>query len=152
MSGLYVCRKLVNGNELEAWASSIGLKQIVDPEEFHVTVLYSRNKIYPTQKLTGLKVTGGERKLSFFDSKIFGGYAFVLEFESEQLKARNAEFLAMGGTSDYPDYKSHITIAYVPEKFSLSGIIPYSGELIFGAEVFDDIKENGSLVIKSKSL
>lgn len=141
MSGLYVCRKLINGDELESWAQSIGLKKIVDPEEFHVTVLYSRNKITPTQNLKGLKVTGGARKLSFFDSKIFGGYALVLEFESEQLKARHEEFLAMGGTSDYPEYKSHITIAYVPEKFSLSSIEPYAGELMFGAEVFDRIEE-----------
>ena len=74
----------------------------------------------------------------------FGKGAVVLEFESPELRARHYELRERGVTSDFPDYRSHVTITYhPPEGMDLDLVGPYRGPLIFGPELFEEIKGEG---------
>jgi hypothetical protein len=48
-----------------------------------------------------------------------------------------------GASHDYPEYLPHVTLTYeVPEGFDPAVVVPYSGELRFGPEVFAPIDED----------
>lgn len=42
---LYVCRKLLNADEVLAWARSQGFKDLLSADDLHVTIAYSRTRI-----------------------------------------------------------------------------------------------------------
>ena len=80
---------------------------IVPPEDFHVTVVYSRRYVsalhgypFPNVHATvkGIDLFGPERNTK------------VVTLESPGLQSIVASLKQLGVTSDYPDYKPHITI------------------------------------------
>ena len=68
--------------------------------------------------------------------------AVVLKFESALLQARHQEFRNNGASWDYDSYFPHISISYaIPEGLDLSTVTPYAGEIVLGAEVFEEVEE-----------
>lgn len=138
---LYVRRDLVNVSEFRKWAKAQGFTDI--DEGLHVTITYSRSPIdwmemgegWFSNEKGGISVKpGGPRLLEVFD-----GGAVVLAFASDDLAHRNLSMREKGASWDFPDYQPHITINYsggIPE-----GAEPYRGELIFGPEIFEEIRE-----------
>lgn len=143
---LYVWRKLsaASARALAAWAKANGLTQLVPLDDMHVTILYSKTAVdwfdMAGEGWDSARVTideGGPRAL-----KRFGGGAVVLRFASPILKYRHESMIARGASSDYPEYKPHVTLSYdVPEDFDLDAIEPFTGELTFGPEIFERIVE-----------
>ena len=59
-------------------------------------------------------------------------------------RARHFELRRPGASSDFPDYRPHVTITYdLPDGMDLSQVTPYEGPLVFGREVFEEIKRKG---------
>lgn len=139
---LYVSRKLKNGKALIAWAKSQGIETTVPEDELHVTVLYSKRPIdwFLTGNSWGPEVKvppGGPRTI-----EKFGEGAIVLRFSSEDLLYRHNSFVEIAGAShDYEDYAPHVTITYQGNDIDLSKIEPFTGELVFGPEIFTEIDE-----------
>lgn len=134
---LYVFRPLLNGEELIKWAKSNGFKTTIKPEEMHVTIAYSREKVeweQFTPQNKNITINGGKRSLKRFD-----GGATVLLFESNILKDRWNEFKKGGASWDYPDYHSHVTLSYKADNLDVNSIEPYQGTLKFGPEEFKDL-------------
>jgi hypothetical protein len=102
--GTYVAVTLIGASNtlLQEWAVENGL---APDDEYHTTILYSR-KFVPVQpevdKLHFARPVGFE---------IFDGGCLVLKLECQTLVDRNEKLMSMGGTSDYDEYKPHITIA-----------------------------------------
>ena len=139
---LYVSRRLLNGDDIRVWAKEQGFKSTLPKRHLHVTVLYSKKPMNWTRvpsDETKITVNGGKR-----DIKRFGddGEAIVLTFSSEELSKRNSEFLAAGGSMDYDSYRGHITITYKDSEIDVDKVKPYTGELVFGPEVYREIKES----------
>lgn len=144
---LYVSRKLLNGADLIAWAKANGFETTLSAEDMHVTVLYSKRPVDPMrmgetwtgEEDGGLTIKpGGPRALEQFD-----GGAVVLQFASWSLQSRHEQMVREGASHDYPEYLPHVTLTYeAPEGLDLAAIVPYSGELRFGPEVFAPIDED----------
>src|ERR1700723_1613074 len=132
---LYVHRPLINAQAIFDWVQEQGFQSTLP--EFHVTVVYSKTPVYWADLEdidTGLIVRGGERSI-----ERFGDNAVVLRFQSGELAVRNTAFMGIGCTSEYPDYKSHVTITYSGEGLNIEDMTPYAGELIFGPEVYQQV-------------
>ena len=136
---LYVSRKLLNTKEFTDWAKSQGFTDIAD--DLHVTVLYSRNPVdwmamgedyWGNNEFVIGK--GGPRIVEKL------GDAVVLSFYSDSLKWRHSRMVDAGASHDYPEYQPHITITYNGD-IDLADIEPFQGELKFGPELFEALKD-----------
>lgn len=138
---LYVKKTLINASEFLDWARSTGFKDLPASDALHATIAYSTRKVdwskLAPDKAT-IKVNGGHRSIEAFgeDKK-----SIVLRFESVYLKNRWKYFLDNGCSWDYPDYKAHVSITYSGTDLKLNSITPYDGQLKFGPEEFDEVKE-----------
>lgn len=143
---LYVSRKLINADDLINWAKANGFTKTVPPDQMHVTLVYSKTPVDWSQftphegRVINLK---SDRSLKHFDKG-----AVVLTFDSEALKKRHQEFMDGGASFDYDEYTPHVTISY--EGNGSVDPKPYSGELIFGPEIFEPLDTDWSSKIKEQ--
>lgn len=154
---LYVRRDLkpASAKALIAWAKSNGFTSTLEPSDMHVTVLYSKQPVDPmkmgetwgSEPDGGLIVkAGGPRAI-----ERFGEGAVVLQFASWSLASRHDEMVRAGASHDYEEYLPHITISHnMPADFDIENIKPFTGELAFGAEIFEPIDENWKSKIKEQ--
>lgn len=137
---LYVRRDVLNVDEITAWAKSQGITDIVP--DLHVTIAYSRKAVnwqdmgsdWATKDGKFVVEPGGAREI-----EPLGSATAVLLFSAHALSYRNEEMRKNGASWDYPDYHPHVSISYgeVPDK-----IEPYRGRIVFGPEIFEELKEN----------
>ena len=152
-SPLYVSRKVLNADELIAWAKAQGFKTMVPPEELHVAAAYSRAPVdwdAAGDHFDYLKVEGGERSVAPLGDK----GALVLKFRSGELQARWKQFREAGASWDYESYQPHVTLTYNnPDKLDPASITPFDGVLEFGPEVMEplDLDWSDKLVEKLES-
>jgi len=143
---LYVSRKLLNIDDLKAWAKSQGFTSIL--EDLHVTLIASKVEVdwikmsdasWGEDDKGNLTVKpGGPRVMEQL------GKAEALVFGSDALTYRNMRLREMGCSFDFEDYNPHVTISYAgigPDK--LSKVKPYQGVLMFGPEIFEELKPDG---------
>lgn len=134
---LYVHRPLLNGEDIQAWAKSQGFTSTLDPDDMHVTICYSRSPVVGVTPLKGnITVWGGGREVEQF------GKATVLHFTSSDLANRNFELQMLGATTDFPQFKSRITVSYNGAPDDATQVLPYGGDLVFGPEVHRQINED----------
>lgn len=92
-----------------ALQQSLGLKNPLDAEKFHTTVLYSRNpvEVVPLDKVH-------EATIKYIDcwEQRNGKYAVVAKLKCESLEERHDDLISIGGTHDFPSYQPHITLSY----------------------------------------
>ncbi len=137
---LYVHRELKNTDEFLAWARGQGFKTTVPADDLHVTLCYSKTPLdWPKPDTSELIVPADTDHRRSIEQ--FGKGAVVLSFPSEALSARNAALRAAGATSDYEGYAPHVTITYdLPDDVELADIDLYDGPLVFGPEVYEQVK------------
>jgi len=83
---------------------------VVAREKLHSTILYSRNPLNIPQGKKDEVYRASAVGLSVWEDN--GKNILVLQLESEHMKARHDELMAMGGTHDFEDYDQHITLSY----------------------------------------
>lgn len=143
---LYVSRKLLNAADVVKWAKGQGLETTVPADDMHVTIVFSREPVdwmkmgaaWDQNDKGELRVPpGGARLMDRF------GDALVLLFNSSTLSWRHEDMVRNGASHDFSEYAPHITISYdAPADLDPSTIEPYRGELVFGPEVFEEVKED----------
>lgn len=143
---LYVSRKLINGAEFLAWARGQGFTTTLAADDLHVTIAYSRQpldwmKIGESwafgDKNGNLTVNpGGARLVEPLGSE----GAVVLLFNSSDLAWRHMAIREAGASWDHEGYQPHVTITYEPGDVDLSKVEPYRGKLVFGPEIFEEVK------------
>ena len=135
---LYVQRKLLNGDEFQKWAKSQGFSETLSPDDFHVTVVYSKKPV-DTSKFTPrnniIKVKGGKRSVMPLGDE----GAVVVKFESNILQDQWKQFCDKGCSWDYESYQPHITITYNGEKVDLNDVQAPTFDLKLGPEIFEDL-------------
>lgn len=142
---LYVYRSLENAGALIAWAKKQGFVSTLPANEMHVTVAYSKRAVnwfaIPSAWSTSSKVTvgkGGARAVA----KLGDEGAVVLHFVADDLAWRHKEICDAGASWDFPGYLPHVTISYDGSGIDLEKIVPYTGELVFGPEIFEPIDDD----------
>lgn len=151
MRTLYVSRKLLNTTEFVAWAKSQGFQRTVQPDDLHCTVAFSKDKV-DWSKFTPMKgniriITHGRKIIPLGDKG-----AVVLQFKSRLFKERWEDFQLMGCSRDFPEYHSHVTISYQAGNITPLDITPYTGELLFGPEVWAEVVEDWETKITEKAI
>lgn len=144
---LYVRRDVLNVSAIKAWAKKQGFATTLD--DLHVTIIYSKTAVdwlkigsddWSSDDKGNLTVkAGGPRVI-----EKFGDEAIVLAFSNSSLQYRHMSAKDNGATSDYEDYTPHITITYLPPAgLDLSKVVPYSGVIELGPEIFEEVKSGG---------
>lgn len=137
-SSLYVSRKVLNGDEVRKWFSVQGLTDLLDAADLHVTLAYSTTPVdwmemgQPWDEKIEI-VPGGPRIV-----EVFGEGHIVQRFASSALQWRHDEFKERGASWDWASYAPHITVARgtsIPD-----GLKPYTGRILLGPEIFEEIK------------
>lgn len=150
---LYVRRQVLNADEIRAWAKSQGFATTLPEEEMHVTIAYSRSKVdwmkigeswcYGTaddQKDGILRVKpGGPRVVEAMGPN---KDCAALMFNSLDLFWRHKDILDKGASWDWPEYQPHITISYQIDDVDLDAVEPYTGEIVLGPEIFEEIEKD----------
>lgn len=140
---LYVSRDMLNGDDFVKWAKSQGFKNILDPDDLHVTIAFSRtdvlwSKITPLDTNIIIADDKSKRKVS----KLGDEGAVVLMFNSYALKDRWTYYREKGCSWDYDDYHSHISITYKDSDIDLSKVTPYAGKIELGPEIMKKLDLN----------
>lgn len=133
MNSLYVSRPLLNAQQLHNWAVARGVKNVVPPEQMHVTQVYSRTPATLEPRTDTLIV---KRQIKMLGDK----GALVLSFASDALQARHAEAMAAGASHDYDGYQPHVTLSY--DSAGMETMAPPDFPLKFGPEVHAPLKED----------
>lgn len=144
---VYIRRDVQNTKEITDWAKSQGFKTVV--EDLHVTLAYSRNPIdwmtIPAASSFGLVDDDGTMKVPPGGARVVEPLgpkgAIVLLFNSALLQWRHQDLHNVPGLVwDYPSYQPHITITYDPGKLDLNKVEPYTGKIMLGPEIFEELK------------
>ena len=94
---------------------NLGLTERVDPSTFHITVIYSRSPVPSAENLlnmpTMLPVEAMATGYEVFPTKN-DGKCLVMRITCPYATRLNAQLTKEGATSDYSEYKAHVTIAY----------------------------------------
>lgn len=140
-ASLYVCRKVLNAEEIIAWAKGAGFETTYPADQMHVTVCYSKTPMdwhSVPDHFDHLRLTDGIRELVRLGPK-GAEDTIVLRFTSQTLAKRHREFKEAGASWDYEEYYPHISISRnIPD--NLSSIVPYSGRIELGPEIFSEVK------------
>lgn len=135
---LYVNRKVLNGEEIKAWAKSQGIESVSD--DLHVTIAFSREPVdwmkagraWDENSDGSIRIApGGPR-----DIDKLGENAIVLLFASDELSWRHERIKDAGASWDWAEYQPHITITY-SEGIDPADIEPYRGPIVLGPEIFE---------------
>jgi hypothetical protein len=144
VSTLYVNRPLLNAADLQDWAKQQGFASMLPADDLHTTILYSKqpfdaSDLEPDQELLVVPAGSDGRSLSRF-----GDGASVLRFNHQALQDRHQEMRDAGASSDYDEFRPHVTLTYQGDGVDHDAAEPYSGPLIFGPEEFAPVQENWS--------
>ena len=97
---------------------SIGINDSINPEELHVTLMYSKNKNINIEsdstKIYSAMQTG--------KPEIMGNdpyRALVIKLDSDELHGRFVELLLSGAEHSYPDFTPHLSLKYSPTEQDL---------------------------------
>lgn len=92
---------------------SLGLTERVDPSTYHITIIYSRTPVPSAEQYQGL---GNQESAKVVAYEIFptknDGKCLVMRLDCPYATSLNQRLVSEGATSDYPEYKPHLTIAY----------------------------------------
>lgn len=169
---LYVCRAVLNADEIIAWARGQGFASTLPADDMHVTVAFSRQPInwhavgddYHCEPSAGLgggpvadatsadrvarRLEGGPREVREIGDK----GAVALFFDSVSLTQRWCQLRGLGASWDYPGYQPHITITYDRGKLSLDEVEPYTGAILLGEEDWREIDDDWDEKIEEASV
>lgn len=144
---LYVSRKVLNAVEILAHYEAQGVGGLVDADDMHVTITYSRT---PVDWMKMGEAWGGEAEGTLIINaggarlmELFGAArdTAVLAFVSSNLSWRHEEMVRNGASWDWPEYQPHASISYAFEG-DIEALEPWRGEIKLGPEVFEEINED----------
>lgn len=144
---LYVSRKVVNTSDILKWAKDQGFNDLEEAVDLHVTITYSRAPVdwmkmgesWSNEKNGNMEIKPGGPRIV---EQLGGQGAVVLMFGSSELSWRNRWMREEGASWDYEEYQPHITISYNAIDLDLSKVEPYTGKIVLGPEIFEEIDES----------
>ena len=96
---------------------NLGLTERVNPSTYHITIIYSRTPVPTAENSAGLtsRTDGWITGYEIFPTKN-DGKCLVAKVDLPFAHYLNGKLTSEGATSDYSEYKPHITLAYDTEQ------------------------------------
>lgn len=141
---LYLRRDVLNGKDIADWFKAQGVPEVYAPESMHVTIVYSKRPVdwmkmgQPWEARLEIP-EGGPRLMEKFGDH---GDVLVLLFASNDLNWRHGYALDIGGSSDYPEYQPHISISLQAGAVDLIDIKPWTGPIVLGPEIYEELDDS----------
>ena len=122
---------------------NLGLTERVDKSTYHITVIYSRTPVPSAENYkdmpSPLPVEALATGYEVFPTKN-DGQCLVMRLACPYATRFNAELTKQGATSDYDEYKPHLTLAYDTEQDIDPNSLPIPQfQLIFDEMVVDPL-------------
>jgi 2'-5' RNA ligase len=91
---------------------NLGLDERIDPDTYHVTVIYSKMPVPHAEQLDNKRnATATAIGYEVFPTKT-GDKCLVLRMDCPEAVAINQHLTELGAVSDYDSYKPHVTVCY----------------------------------------
>lgn len=133
---LYVARRVKNGEDLVALAESLGLVDIIDKDEFHVTIAFSKEEV----EWDNFVADTSELEITIEDATIEKLWdAIVIKFESQELKDAWQKYIDGWASWDYDEYIPHISLTYTGDQEITEDT--FSGVIKLWPETMDEVDE-----------
>lgn len=156
---MYAFRPVLNAEEIIAWAQENGVTPTLQPDDMHVTVVYSKTpfmadtyaEVYEPAWLWNDRriVRGGKRSIARLGAN---GEALVLKIESIDLLDEWLWHRRAGASWDWDTYQPHITLSYSSESsIDVSNVEPFDGDIILGPLTYRPLDPNWSDKIVEKT-
>ena len=146
---LYISRKLLNADELIRWAKAHGFKTTQPADQMHVTIAFSRKPVdwlavgsdWSSDEQGRVRVKpGGARVVERLGDK--GAVVLLFRDDGLEYRHRSIHSESIGAQWDFPEYQPHVTITWDAGDLDLDDIEPYQGPLVFGPEIFAEVKDD----------
>lgn len=141
MRTLYASRPLLETDAVVAWARAQGFAEMLAEDQLHVTLAFSQAPVNwaALPRFAGhARVSGVGRTVKPLGDK----GAVVLGLVSEQLTDEWERLRSIGADWKWADFQPHMTLTYRGAGLNLSGVEPFTGELLFGPMRFETIVED----------
>jgi hypothetical protein len=145
---LYIRRDVMNYKDIAQHYKKLGVSNVYGAE-MHVTICYSKQPVdwlkvgedsWGNSEDGTLTVKAGGPRVN----EQFGKY-LVLAFASTDLAWRHCSILdRTDGTWDYEDYTPHISVSTDPGAVDPITMPAYTGPIVLGPEIFEEIKVEGA--------
>lgn len=148
---VYLKRSVMNAERIHEWAAEQGFETALDADDMHVTVIYSKDAFSKwiteraddaydnTLSYGNIVIRGGHRSIERLGEN---GEAVALRIESPELASENAMYRTMGASTDWPDFKPHITITWNAADLDVASVKPFDGDIVLGELVAKPMNEN----------
>lgn len=142
---LYLRRDVKNAADIINWYKDQGVPEVYAPESMHVTIVYSKKPMdwmamgQPWDATLEIPEGGPRISERFGDM----GDVLVLLFASNELQWRHGLAKELGASSDFPEYQPHISISLRASEIDLVNVKPWTGPIILGPEVYEEIDDAG---------
>lgn len=127
----YIERRLLDGEDLLAWAQAQGFEHRLPLDELYITVALARcspDSDPILAELSELAICGGERCLVHLAHDVI-----ALAFAAPELEVRRQELQQAGAELREP-FRPHVTFAFDPS-VDIYTVAPFTGDLRFGPEI-----------------
>lgn len=100
--------------DLDRYAETHNVPNRIGVDEYHCTALHSHTPVEGIDLVREVEWVGKPVGFDIFEAHIMGfpTNCLVLRFDSRELNDRHAALVKAGGTHDFPEYLSHITLSY----------------------------------------
>ena len=126
-----------SARKLASWCA-VNQIHCMDPDHFHITLVYSRRAMPELSNLDGTNIHLALKAKAW---KKLGESALVLVFESPQLQALHSKIIKLGATHDWPDLIIHTTVNYDYTDDQLPAALP-TFPLVYNRVTVDAIDPN----------
>lgn len=112
--GTYIMAELDKSSkdQLFNFVNTLNIPNKTDPQEYHSTIIYSRNPVDASDYKFDKKIEANITEWKIFPTKT-GKSCLVAIVDSKKLIKYNADLMKdYGATSDFPSYHPHITVSY----------------------------------------
>lgn len=150
---LFVGRKVEKESavKLRKFAHELGLTSALPVEDMHMTVVFSKTEV----NWHDLEADNKKIIVTLSHLEMLGQNKDVLALNIKDypyLNRRNKYYLDNGATSDWPDYKPHITLSWKASGLNVDLTKKFNDQIILEAEYFDDIIDTGGYEPVEKDL
>ena len=106
-------------------------------DKLHCTIIYSKKPLENSVDISSEKHNGLFKHFNIFGEE---NECLVCEFESKTLQARNKELVNIHSfISDFPEYKTHITLSVCAQNIDYSILPPLNFDLEFENEYIEPL-------------